>query len=569
MKMKYLLSIIALLSVVLVTSCDKDEDPGVAPTVLSTNPISSATNSPVNTIVSATFDVAMDPTSITGTSFTVKQGATAVAGAVTYTGTTASFTPTASLAPNVVFTATLSTGVKNASGMALASAYSWSFTSGATPDVTHPTVTLTDPANSAVGVATSHTVVVTFSESMDAATLTGTTVLLKQGVTAVAGVVTKTATTATFTPTASLSGNTVYTATVTTGAKDMAGNALAAEKTISFTTGAAPDTAVPTVLMTDPLNNAINVARNKIVSLTFSEAMDPSTISATTFTVKQGTTAVAGVVNYSGTTATFTAANSYAASMSYTATITTGAKDLAGNALAANTVWSFTTTASGPSLAPVDLGAAGNYVILAKTGISNISSSAVTGDLGLSPAATSYVTGFSLTNATGYATSAQITGKIYAADMADPTPINLTTAVNNMVTAYNDAAGRPSPDFSELAVGNIGGRTLTPGLYNWTNTVTMPSDVTISGGANDVFIFQIAGDLSMSNGVNMTLIGGVQAKNIFWQVAGTVTLGTTTHFEGIVLSMTGITIQTGGSFHGRALAQTAVVLDGNAVTVPN
>ena len=207
-------------------------------------------------------------------------------------------------------------------------------------------------------------------------------------------------------------------------------------------------------------------------------------------------------------------------------------------------------------------------MILAKTAITNISTSAVTGDLGLSPAATSYVTGLSLTDATGYATSAQVTGKIYAADMADPTPINLTTAVNNMITAYTDAAGRPSPDFTELATGNIGGRTLTPGLYKWSNTVTLPSSVTISGGANDVWIFQIAGDLTMSNAVNISLTGGAQAKNIFWQVAGTVTIGTTAHFEGIILSQTGITFQTGASFKGRALAQTAVILDMNAVTQP-
>src|SRR5205085_3875064 len=288
MKMKNLFSIIALLSVVLVASCDKHEDPGVAPTVLSTSPVTNATNSAVNGKVTATFDVAMDASSITSSTFTVKQGTTAVAGAVTYAGTTATFTPTANLAPNVVFTASLSTGVKNASGMALASVYSWSFTSGAIPDATAPTVTLTEPANSAVGVTLTHTVVVTFSEPMDAATITGTTVLLKQGVTAVAGVVTKTATTATFTPTASLTANSVYTGTVTTGAKDVAGNALALEKTFTFTTGAAPDVSAPTVTVTDPLNNAINVARNRKVSLTFSEAMDPLTITATTFTLKQG-----------------------------------------------------------------------------------------------------------------------------------------------------------------------------------------------------------------------------------------------------------------------------------------
>jgi hypothetical protein len=279
---------------------------------------------------------------------------------------------------------------------------------------------------------------------------------------------------------------------------------------------------------------------------------------------------VAGAVAYSGTTATFTSTAPLQASTAYVATVTTGAKDLAGNALAANVVLNFT-TGGGPAnnLAPVNLGAAGNYLILAKTAISNIATSAITGDLGLSPAATSFVTGFSITNATGYATSTQVTGKIFAADMADPTPINLTTAVENMITAYNDAAGRPSPDFSELATGNIGGRTLTPGLYKWSNTVTLPSDVTISGGADDVWIFQIAGDLTQSNAVNITLAGGAQAKNIFWQVAGTVTIGTTAHFEGIILSQTGITLQTGATLKGRTLAQTAVILDKNTLTKPN
>jgi hypothetical protein len=329
------------------------------------------------------------------------------------------------------------------------------------------------------------------------------------------------------------------------------------------------DTGVrPTMTSTDPLNNVTGVARNTIVAFTFSEAMDPLTINSSTFTLKQGATAVPGTVSYSGTTATFTPTNVLAAGTTYTATITTGAKSLTGNSLAANAVWSFTTGGTTSSLAVVNLGAAGNYVILAKTAINNIPTSAVTGDLGLSPAATSYVTGFSLTNATGYATSPQVTGKIYAADMADPTPITLTTAVNNMITAYNDAAGRPSPDFTELGTGNIGGKTLIPGLYKWTNTVTLPSNVTISGGANDVWIFQIAGNLTMSSAVNITLSGGAQAKNIFWQVAGTVTLGTTSHFEGIILSMTGITFQTGASMNGRALAQTAVILDGNAVIKP-
>ena len=324
----------------------------------------------------------------------------------------------------------------------------------------------------------------------------------------------------------------------------------------------------PTVASTDPVNNTTGVARNKGISFTFSEAMDASTINTTTFTLKNGSTNVPGVVVYSGNTAVFTPTVLLAASTVYTATISTGAKNLAGKPLSSNKVWNFTTGGSSAALAVVNLGAAANYVIVAKSAINNNSTSAITGDLGLSPAATSYITGFSLTNATGYATSAQVTGKLYAADMAVPTPTNMTTAVNNMLTAYNDAAGRPSPDFTELGTGNIGGKTLVPGLYKWTNTVTIPTNMTIAGGANDVWIFQIAGNLTMSSAVSITLTGGAQAKNIFWQVAGQATLGTTSHFEGNLLSMTGITFQTGASLNGRALAQTAVVLDGNAITKP-
>ena len=324
----------------------------------------------------------------------------------------------------------------------------------------------------------------------------------------------------------------------------------------------------PTVTSTSPSDNVTGVARNAEIAFTFSEAMDPLTINNTTFTLKQGETNVAGLVSYSGTTAKFTPAVELASMTTYTATVSTGAKNLTGKGLANKAVWSFTTGGSVGTLSAVQLGTAGNYVILAKAAINNSSTSAVIGDLGLSPAATSYITGFALTDATGYATSSQVTGKVYAADMAVPTPTNMTTAVNDMLTAYNDAAGRPSPDFTELATGNIGGKTLTPGLYKWTSTVTMPSDVNITGGANDVWIFQISGDLSMSSAVRINLSGGAQAKNIFWQIAGQATLGTTSHFEGVLLSMTGITLQTGASFKGRALAQTAVILDANNVTIP-
>lgn len=340
---------------------------------------------------------------------------------------------------------------------------------------------------------------------------------------------------------------------------------------VVFIIGCKKDTAPvvnPTAASTDPLNNVTGVARNKEVAFTFSEAMDPLTINATTFTLKQGTTAVPGTVSYSGNTATFTPTNTLAASSVYTATMTTGAKTIEGNSLASNSVWTFTTGGSSLSISVVNLGTSGNYVILAKTAINNSAVSVITGDLGLSPAATSYITGLALTNATGYATSAQVTGQLFAADMAAPTGINLTTAVENMITAYNDAAGRSLPDFLELATGNIGGKTLAPGLYKWTSNVTMPSTVTISGSATDVWIFQIAGNLTMSSSVSIILAGGALPKNIFWQVAGQATLGTTSHFEGILLSKTGITFQTGASMKGRALAQTAVVLDASTLVKP-
>lgn len=223
---------------------------------------------------------------------------------------------------------------------------------------------------------------------------------------------------------------------------------------------------------------------------------------------------------------------------------------------------------NGLSKESINLGNSSSYVILAKSAISNTASSEITGNLGLSPAASSYITGLSLTDETGYATSAMVTGKVYASDMAVPTPVNLTTAVENMITAYNEAAGRPNPDFTELGAGNIGGLTLEPGTYKWSSSVTLPTNVTISGKSDDVWVFQIAGDLVVSSAVKVTLAKDAQAKNIFWQVAGQVTLGTTSHMEGVILSQTAITLQTGASLNGRALAQTAVNLDANVVTKP-
>jgi hypothetical protein len=234
-------------------------------------------------------------------------------------------------------------------------------------------------------------------------------------------------------------------------------------------------------------------------------------------------------------------------------------------------------TGLGP--APVELGtstdaaASGSYVLLAKTGITNVTGSAITGGaVGISPAAASFITGFALTadstNVFSTSTAVVAPGKIYASNYAVPTPNNLTTAILSMQTAYIDAAGRTNPDFLNLSSGNLGGLTLAPGLYTWGTGVTIPADVTIAGGARDVWIFQISNDLDLSAAKQIVLAGGAQASNIYWQIAGKVTLHAGSHFEGVVLCKTQITLQTTASMHGRALAQTLVALDNNAVTAP-
>ncbi len=212
----------------------------------------------------------------------------------------------------------------------------------------------------------------------------------------------------------------------------------------------------------------------------------------------------------------------------------------------------------------VNLGVAGNYVILSKSGITDVYPSVVTGDIGSSP----------ITGAAIHLVCKEVLGRIFAVDAAGPAPCarinpaSLTTAIHNMQAAYTDAAGRTSPNFLNLGAGNIGGLTLRPGLYKWTSAIVIPKDIVLSGSSTSVWIFQIAGTLSMSPAVKMTLKGGALAKHIFWQTSGKVTLGTTTHFEGIILCKTGINMQTGASINGRLLAQTAVTLQKNTVTRP-
>jgi len=536
----------------------------------------------------------MDPSTMTNVIFTLKGTAapfTEVPGTVSYSGVNAVFTPSTNLASNTGYTATIksgSSGAKDLAGNALAVDKVWSWTTAANIDATAPTVSGTVNADGAVGVAINTKVGASFSEAMDPLTITNVNFTLKETISGnvVAGTVDYSSVNATFIPLSNLTGNTQYTATIKggiAGVKDLASNPLAVDKVWSFTTGAATDIAAATVTVVSPLDLATGVAVNSAVTATFSEAMDHMTITTATFTLTATATPlvpITGTLTYDpqAKIATFTPSSNLASGTAYTATVTIGAKDMAGNALAVNKVWSFTTAGSGP--AAVNLLTTANFAILAKTTITDVPSSAITGNIGVSPAAGSFIG----------VTCAEMTGTIYTVDATyvgsgdvtcvAPGPGANKTLVDNAIldmgTAYADAAGRTLPDATELGTGNISGMTIVPGLYKWSTDVAINTDVTLSGGANDVWIFQISGDLSIADGgsvpagIKVILSGGAQAKNIFWQVGGLTgaTLGTYSTFNGNILSAKQVILKTGAVLNGRAFADSQVVLDQNPVTRP-
>ncbi|MGD0088697.1 MAG: Ig-like domain-containing protein [Planctomycetota bacterium] len=325
------------------------------PQVSFTAPTNGDVAVPINRKLLVAFSEAMDPLTLTATTFTLTgPGVTSVTGTIAYVGTTATFTPAGNLANSTLYTATITTKARDLAGNALASNFVWTFTTGLSADTTAPTVSFTAPSNNAVAVPINEIGNVAFSQVMDPLTLTTATFTLTgPGATPVTGTVACVGPTATFTPAGNLAANTLYTATITTGAKDLAGNALASNFVWTFSTGAVTDTTAPTVSFTSPANGAADVAINRIINVAFSEAMDPLTVTTTTFTVTgPGVTPVTGIVAYFGTTATFTPAGNLANSTLYTATITTGTKDLAGNALASNFVWNFTTGAGADTTPP-------------------------------------------------------------------------------------------------------------------------------------------------------------------------------------------------------------------------
>jgi len=557
------------------SSCDETKA-----AIITTIPVDGAIDVAFDSTISGYSDTAFDSSTVNETTFRLMttDGSYPVEGVVTSVGDSMVFTPTYPLVADTEYTATITTGVIDTRGTPLlGSDYVWSFTTGTTDD-TPPTVILTSPDTNETNVSINSNVSALLSEALEATTVsTGTFTLVKTSDnTHIAGSVTPSGSSMVFNPDANLDINTTYTATITTGVTDLAGNPLAVNYVWNFTTGTTTDDTPPTVISTSPDTNETGVSTSKTVSALLSERIDSSTVIPANFTLVKtsGGTPIVGSVTPSGNSIMLFNPNAnLAEDTEYTATITTGVTDLAGNALAADYVWNFTTdtiAAKGPKA--VDLGTAEDFVILAKTKVSTTGTTDVTGDVGVSPAARTYLTGFGdILSADGtYSTSSLVTGKLYAADMTPPTPAKMTTAVSAMETAYTDAAGRTVPAPQALAA-DITNQTIAPGLYKTaTGVLISAAGVTLNGGANDVWIFQIAGDLTMASNANIYLTGGAQAKNVFWQVGGLtgVIIETSAKFKGIALAQKAINVNTGATVEGRLLAQSAVTLDANEVTQP-
>lgn len=563
MKAKNLMLTFAILFIALISGCAKDdfqEIVGVCPIVLSTSPDNGAINIPLDKTITVVFNEEMNAATFNQSSFTL-QGSTLVTGTVSFNGDTASFVPTNPLTPNTTYTGRIKTSVKNLTGNTLQVDYVWTFSTGAT--VT-PMVIATDPLNNATNVFLNKIVSADFNMVMNQATINGTTFTLKQGTTSIAGTVSYIGTTAYFTPATPLTANTVYTGTVTTGAKNVQGTSLTNNFTWTFTTGSIT---APKVTVTDPADKATGVIVNKIITADFSTAMDPLTINATTFTLKNGTTIVSGVVSYLGTTLSFNPTNNLLAGTTYTATINTGAKNLAGMPLANDYVWNFSTNSAliGNT---VNLGSAERFGILSGVGVSNNAGFSVINnmDVGISPGVRSSITGFP--------PAIIVNGAIYASDDIAPAGVAamLTQAKLDLTNAYLFAEGA-SYSAPITVSGDQGGKTLVAGIYKSTSTLLVQSgDLTLSGSATDVWIFQVASAFTTIGGAggNIKLTGGALAKNVFWQTGSSATIGDYTSFVGNILALQSITMGSHSTAQGRMLARNGAVVmtHTNIITKP-
>jgi hypothetical protein len=476
----------------------------------------------------------------------------------------------------------------------LAADYVWSFTTGAVSDITPPTVLSTDPINEATAVPITKIITATFSEAMNPLTVNSITFILKQGTTVIPGTVTYTGNTASFTPTVDLVSNTVYTATVTTGAQDLAGNAMAADYVWSFTTVtiAPTDITPPTVISTDPVNGATGVMLTKLITANFSEVMNQLTINNTTFLLKQGTTAVTGTVSYSGTTATFTPLINLVAGSSYTATITTGAQDIAGNALVSNYNWSFTT---GQLISATTLGTASIFGAMGgSAGITNQGLNTVINNGSISTTgASTLITGFHDGTTGDIYTETplnvgNVTGRIYTAPPFPGTATSFaiaTLALLDATNAYNSISPASQPGGTDPGAGELGGLTLAPGVYksaSGTFNITN-GNLTLDamGDPNAVWVFQTAAGLTVgiagpTGAKSIIMINGALPKNVYWYVGSAATINGAGGgiMVGTIIASAGVTFSTAGNavqtvLNGRALSLNAsVTMVNTTINVP-
>jgi hypothetical protein len=554
--------------------CKKDDyveiSGGKCPVVVSTTPLSNATFVPLNLgVITATFNEKMDPSTFDQASFTIDGVLTksTVPGTVAYNDadSTLSFTLASRLAIASTYTCTVKSTVKDKNGNALQADYKWAFSTGPT---VAPIVVSTDPISNATGVPLNKIIRANFSVPMDASTITASTFTLKDGATSIAGAVTFAGSRATFTPTSPLTLNKIYTATITTGAKNLAGVSLESDYVWTFTTLTALS---PAVTLTDPLNNATNVPLNATIKATFNMPMDPLTITAPlTFTLMAGTTSISGVVTYTGSVATFTPGADLNTATTYTATITTAAKNPAGIAIAADYVWNFSTGAAVIIPGGIDLGAAADFGILAGVGISNNAGASVIYNMnvGIYPGARSSVTGFP--------PATVVNGAILCADDLTPPGVNalLNQAKLDLTAAYLAAEGATSPAPTTVS-GDQGGKTLAPGIYKSTSTLLIQNgDLTLDaqGNANAVWIFQVASAFTTVGGAggDVILTGGAQAKNVYWQTGSSAVIGDYTSFNGNVLALQSITMNAYSTAVGRMLARngSVVMTSTNTITKP-
>ena len=585
MKQKNFLVTIAIVLATLISGCAEDdfqETAGVCPLVIETNPDNAATNVPLNQVITVTFNEEMNPSTINSSSFIVT-GASTIAGTLTYSGVTATFTPSVNLTPNTTYVVRITTAVKDLRGNALQEDYLFSFSTGAT---LQPLVLTTSPTPNETGVVLNKVVSATFNMPMDPATINTTTFTLKQGTTTITGVVTYSGNTALFTPNANLTANTVYTATITTGAHNMAGVALASNYVWNFTTGAI---VAPRVILTDPFNTETGVLLNKVVTATFDMAMDPLTITTSTFTLKQGTDVILGSVSYSGNMASFTPNNPLLANAVFTATITTGAKNVAGVSIANNYVWTFTTINS--SNAP-DLGSASPFGAFGgNAGITNQGINTVINGSIATTAASTLVTGFHDATAIYTETPLNVGFVTGAISTAPPMPGTATSfaiatqALADANAAYLSISPASMPGGIDPGAGELGGLTLAPGIYKSDSGTFNISNGNLTldaqGDPNAVWIFQTASGLTVgiagpTGAKSVVLINGALPKNVFWHVGSTATIngaggGT---MVGTIIANSGVTFSTAGNavqtvLNGRALSLvSSVTMVNTTINVP-